>query len=316
MLFYLDNYKLLKPKAIYKAIGFGIIIAVICYFLNIFFMKIIGEKILSHYIAPVLEESAKAFLPFLLIRKGKIGFLVDAVIIGFAIGSGFALVENIYYLYQISDSNILIWVFRGFGTALMHGGNTAIFSLITVYLIGLTNSKRPANYLPGLLIAVLIHSLYNHFYLPPLFNTLSQVVFLPILLMAAFSYSERGMAKWLQSGFDSDVKTLAFLKSGTFSQTKQGKYIAQFSSSFKGEIIWDLICYLRIYLELAISAKGLLLIRETGFELEPGDEVKNKFSELKYLEKSIGKSGKAVLKPFMATSQRELWQIYFLDKQN
>jgi len=316
MLFYLDNYKLLKPSVIFKAIGFGIFAAVLCYFLNSYFLGIVGEKTLSRYISPVIEESAKAILPLILIRKSKVGFLVDAVIIGFAVGSGFAVTENIYYLYQLSSNNILIWIFRGFGTAIMHGGNTAIFSLITVYLIGLKKNKRAIYFIPGLMVAIIIHSLYNHFYLPPILNTLSQVALLPILLMGAFSYSEKKLAKWLQSGFDSDVKTLAFLKSGKFAQTKQGIYISGFRSSFESEIVLDLICYLRVHLELAIRAKGLLLMRESGMDIDPDVEIKEKFAELKFLEKSIGKSGKAVLKPFMATSQRELWQIYFLNKQS
>ena len=170
-------------------------------------------------------------------------------------------------------------------------------------------------FLPGLLIAVSIHSLYNHFILPPLFNTLTQVLALPLIMLAIFSYSENAMSKWLQSGLDSDVKTLEFLKSGEFSQSKQGRYIAGLRSIFPGEVVLDILCYLRLYLELSIRAKGLLMIRETGMNIEVDNDIKERFEELAYLEQSIGKSGKAVLKPFLAKSQRELWQIYFLDTQ-
>ncbi|MDP8203446.1 MAG: PrsW family glutamic-type intramembrane protease [Candidatus Tenebribacter mawsonii] len=315
MLIFLDNYKLLKPASIFKAIGFGMLAAVICYFVNRFTLTMISGEILSRYIAPVLEEIAKALLPFLLIKKGKIGFLVDAAIIGFAVGSGFSLLENIYYLHQLESSNIMLWIFRGFGTAILHGGNTAIFALVSVYITGKYKQIRFIHFLPGLLAAIVIHSFFNHFFLPPLINTMLQVLVLPLLLIGIFSVSEKGMSKWLQSGFDSDVTMLGFLKSGKFAETKQGIYLAGFRNSFNGEVVLDLFCYLRIYLELAIRAKGVLLLRESGLKVDLDDEIKAKFKELLFLEKSIGKAGKTILKPLLNSSQKDLWQIYFLEKQ-
>jgi RsiW-degrading membrane proteinase PrsW (M82 family) len=315
MLIFLDNYKLLKPISIFKAIGFGMLAAVFCYFLNRIFLSTFREETLSKYIAPILEESAKALLPLILIKKGKIGFLVDAAIIGFAVGSGFALLENIYYLNQLQNSNIMLWIFRGFGTAILHGGNTAIFALISIYLTGKYKQIKLVHFLPGLLVAIVIHSFFNHFFLPPLMNTMLQVLVLPLLLIGIFSISEKGMSKWLQSGFDSDVTMLGFLKSGKFSETIQGKYLSGFRNSFSGEVVLDLYCYLRIYLELAIRAKGVLMLRESGLKVDLDDEIKAKFKELLFLEKSIGKAGKAILKPLLNSSQKDLWQIYFLENQ-
>jgi len=109
---------------------------------------------------------------------------------------------------------------------------------------------------------------------------------------------------------------LGFLKSGKFSETKQGQYLAGFRNVFSGEIVLDLFCYLRVYLELAIRAKGVLLLRETGMNISADEEIKAKFKELKYLEKSIGSAGKTILKPLLHTSAKELWQMYFLENQS
>ena len=65
--------------------------------------------------------------------------LVDAAIFGFAIGSGFALVENLYYLASRPDAHVAVQIIRGFGTAIMHGGATAIFAIVSVALA----EKRP-----------------------------------------------------------------------------------------------------------------------------------------------------------------------------
>lgn len=93
--------------------------------------------VLGRLVAPVIEELLKGALIIVLIRGGRVGFLVDATIQGFAIGAGFALVENLYYLGALPDSSLGLWLIRGFGTAIMHGGTTAIFAIFSK---GLTQS--------------------------------------------------------------------------------------------------------------------------------------------------------------------------------
>ncbi len=58
------------------------------------------------------------------------GFRVDSAIHGFAIGAGFAVVENIYYLLVLTDPNPLLWFIRGFGTAMMHSATIAVFAIM------------------------------------------------------------------------------------------------------------------------------------------------------------------------------------------
>ena len=53
--------------------------------------------------SPWLEESLKAALIVYLIRTRRVGMLVDASIYGFAVGTGFALFENFYYLATRPD---------------------------------------------------------------------------------------------------------------------------------------------------------------------------------------------------------------------
>ena len=64
-------------------------------------------------------------------RTHKIGFMVDSAIYGFAVGAGFAFVENIYYLQSLENANLFLWIIRGFGTAVMHGGTTAVFAILS-----------------------------------------------------------------------------------------------------------------------------------------------------------------------------------------
>ena len=58
----------------------------------------IGFSIYSRFIAPWIEEAIKAAIMILLFRLNRIGYKLDAVISGFAIGAGFSVAENIIYL--------------------------------------------------------------------------------------------------------------------------------------------------------------------------------------------------------------------------
>src|SRR3954452_1958983 len=131
-LLYLDSYKLVTLRFVIAVVGCGIAVAGVSYLIN---DQLLGRveldfKLFTRYVSPILEELLKGLVIFTLIRKNRIGFLVDAAILGVAVGAGFALVENLYYLYTRPDAGMGIWIVRGFGTAIMHGGATALFAVM------------------------------------------------------------------------------------------------------------------------------------------------------------------------------------------
>ncbi|MGH2567850.1 MAG: PrsW family glutamic-type intramembrane protease, partial [Bacteroidota bacterium] len=126
----LDSFKLVKLQAIIVAIGVGGLSALVSLVANSTLLDIlpVHSTLYPRYVAPVVEETLKALYMVLLIRSKKIGFMVDAALFGFAVGAGFAFVENVTYLRSLPHATLFVWVIRGFGTAVMHGGTTAIFA--------------------------------------------------------------------------------------------------------------------------------------------------------------------------------------------
>ncbi|MFQ5486539.1 MAG: PrsW family glutamic-type intramembrane protease [bacterium] len=306
-----DSYKLVKLPSLLVTIAAGCAVALICMGINTRLLNLwpMEFKTFAKYVAPVIEELLKAVYIVFLVRLKRVGFMVDAAIYGFAIGAGFAFVENIFYLQTIPSSHILVWIVRGFGTAIMHGTTTAIFAILSKNLSARTSTETLMIFLPGWGVAILTHSVYNHFFLPPVLVTVSFLIVLPLLMMVIFERSEKATQNWLGIGFDTDVDLLAMIISGNISETRIGRYLQSLKSSFPGEAVADMLCFLRIHLELAVRAKGTLLMRESGFKVAADPEVKAKFEELKYLEKSIGKTGKLAIAPFLHTSSRDLWQM-------
>lgn len=313
-LIFLDSYKLVKLKTLFLAILGGAAAAGASYVLNSELIGLFRDDfaLYSRYVSPLVEEMLKAIVILCFFQAHRIGFLVDGAILGFAAGAGFSLFENIYYLNTTPEAHLVVWVIRGFGTAMMHGGTTAIFAAVTKVLSDRRSGNAWILAFPGLGGAFVLHSAFNHFLLPPLVATAAMLVVLPLVAINVFFISEKSTRKWLDVGFDSDVELLGLITSGRLSTTKIGKYLLSLKGKFPGEVVADMLCLLRIHLELSISAKGILLMKEAGFPVKPEPNIREKFDELTYLEKSVGKTGMLAVGPILHRSRQDLWELHML----
>jgi RsiW-degrading membrane proteinase PrsW (M82 family) len=315
-LLYFDSYKLVKLRTVIAVIGCGVLAAGASYAANVFAIEhlAIDFTTFTRYIGPVIEELLKGLIIVALIRADRIGFLVDAAIFGFAVGTGFAAVENLFYLHQVPDAGLGTWIVRGFGTAIMHGGATAIFAMLTLAFADRPGWAGLKAFLPGYAAAVVLHSAFNHLFLSPKLSTIAIIIVVPPLLYFVFQKSEQALGDWLGRGFDADTEMLALINSGRFSESPVGQYLQMLKATLKGPIVADVLCYLKLYTELALRAKGILMMRENGFDVPVDEETKAKFTEMRYLESSVGKATLLALQPMLHMSHKELWQLYMLGK--
>jgi RsiW-degrading membrane proteinase PrsW (M82 family) len=313
----LDSYKLVSTRAVVGVAAAGLLTAGVCYAANGALLRASGLDTVTYarYVGPFVEELAKGLVVVALIRANRIGFLVDAAIFGFAVGTGFAIVENVWYQHLIPDAGIGIWIVRGFGTALMHGGVTAIFALIGLATVERAPKAAPVvPFLPGYAVAVALHAAFNQTLGSPKASTLAVLIVLPPLLFAVFQRSERAVADWLSRGFDEDAGMLESISSGRFADSPTGKYLLALKQRFAGPVVADLLCYIRLHTELALRAKGLLMMRENGFDAAIDDETRAKFDEMRYLERAVGRTAMLALRPMLRTGRKELWQLYVLER--
>ena len=314
-LIFLDSYKLVKFKYVNRALFIGAVTALVSLLVNYLLLEWsqLSLQIFARYVAPLVEEAFKIIYIIILIRSNKVGFLVDAAILGFGVGAGFALVENIYYLKSLEDSNILLWTVRGFGTAAMHGGTTAIAAMITKFFFDKYHNAHWV-FFPGLFIATFIHSVYNHFFLPPLIATAVWLIVQPLLIILFFGQSEKATEHWLGTGLDTDLETFEAITHGKVLETKVGKYLEQLNDHFPYNVVADLFEYLKIHLELSMQAKGIMLARKLGVITQTDEHTKSMFEVLKALDERIGPTAKLAIQPFLRRSSRELWEIHMLSQ--
>jgi RsiW-degrading membrane proteinase PrsW (M82 family) len=314
---YLDSFKLVRLRDVLITLFVGACAAGLSFLTNRGLTSLLelDWDVVSRYVAPAIEEQLKgAFLLYLIVR-GRVGFMVDAAIRGFAIGAGFALVENIHYMQALPDAAAGVWVVRGLGTAIMHGGTTAIIGIMAKAFLERTGAHPLLAGFPGLFTAIILHSVFNHFLLSPGLSTLVVLIVFPLAVIFVFNRSEQSTRVWLGVGFDTDQELLEMITSGELAGTRIGRYLQTLERKFPPAVVADMLCYLRVHLELTIQAKGVLLMRDAGFELQTDPELKEKFEELRYLDKSIGKTGILALRPFLHSSTHDLWQLYILESK-
>jgi len=311
----LDGYKLLRLRMMLALVAAGAVASGASYLVNnLAYAHFPGTFLAySRYVSPWIEESLKAVLLVFLIRTRRVGLPVDAGIAGFAIGTGFAIIENLYYLAARPHTVLAVQVIRGFGTAIMHGGTAAILAMISNTLY----ERRPTGglqfLLPGLLTAVALHTGFNYLLVRPALATLATLLVLPFVILLVFEHSERILRSWLEVDLDSNVQLLELISAGNFLGSRSGRYLQSLRDRFGGEQLGDMLCYLRLHGELAVRAKGVLLLRESGLDEPPIDaETRDKLRELSQLERAIGKTGLLALRPLLETTGKEIWQLTLL----
>lgn len=310
----LDSYKLVSLRRVLALLVLGGLAAAASLPVNRALAGLLRLEptSLARYAAPVVEELFKGSLVVALILRRRVGFLVDAAIAGFAVGAGFATVENVHYAMALEPSRLGVWLVRGLGTAVMHGGTTACLAIVAKSLADRRGEATVMVFIPGWLLAVLLHSSFNHFFLAPDLSTLALLIAMPAVFILVFRVSEERTRQWLGTGFDTDAELLELVNSGQISQSRVGDYLQSLKEKLPPTVVADMLCLLRLRLELSIGAKGILLLKKAGISPAPDAEVAEKFAELEFLERAIGKTGVAALKPILSFSDRDLWQHHLL----
>ena len=269
------------------------------------------------WFAPFVEEFFKALPLLIAIRREKIAFFSECLIYGTSIGAGFAFVENIIYVSLLPDFSLGDALLRGFGTTILHMGCTALVSTLALVLMRVLWEKKNFAIVLAFILAVLpsfgIHFLYNCFLLPEFLQLVIVIIVMMALFKTIYHVDERLIHKWLDSCIANDITLLASIKEGKLRETPAGQYLMETRKKFNPEVFFDIITYLGLYLEMSISAKSRMIMKEAGFDqpLDPQTHEKNVscLEELKALRKNIGLQGLMVLSPIINEKAVDSWVL-------
>lgn len=155
-----------KSRLIVEFILIGLTVCLIIGYVNTYLYNLIGKDMVYYCttISPIAEELIKA-IPILIFALCITDDRQKIVQCAFAVGLGFAIMENIYMLTQnvsYYSSNIDIpWaIIRGLGAGLMHSICTATVGIG----ISFVKKKKKLFYtgtLALLMLAITYHAIYN-----------------------------------------------------------------------------------------------------------------------------------------------------------
>jgi len=194
----------------------------------------------------------------------------------------------------------------------LHATTTAIVAITAKSLGDRYPERGWLIVLPGLAVAIVLHSIFNHALVSPMLAAGILIFVLPLVVLAVFGRSERKTHEWVGDGLDLDVELLELVRSSQFGNTRLGRYLNELKSRFPGPVVGDMFCLLQLDLELAIRAKGMLMARQAGLELPMDPALKGRLEERVYLQRAIGKTGMLALHPLQMTNERDDWHQYLL----
>ena len=188
---------------IIKIFLYGIVICFPAYYLNttlgdIYASKGIGEGLISSFLtaAPV-EEILKFSVLYSLVYKMKdFNEPIDGIVYGVAVSLGFATLENIYYVYVLSDyfgtTSQGLAILRSFSAIPAHG----IFGATMGYFfMKYTFIKKENNLALCMIVPILLHGAYNYFAGSIFIISLLIVIISWIVLLKNFSKLKKSQKK-------------------------------------------------------------------------------------------------------------------------
>ena len=276
----------------------------------------IGFSFYSRFIAPWIEEAIKGAMIVILFRMNRIGYKLDAVIAGFAIGAGFSVVENIIYLLRFPDYGIGTWLVRGFGTAVMHGATLAVMAAIAHEFAERENHEPASDFdfhywwfLPGYLVAVALHTAFNQFPDRPLIAMLGAIIVAPLVLIGIFHFGTREAERWLVAEMAEHRAALEALRNGRWPDGKAGEKIGALASRLDEEGAKRVRRYWELQTWLVAEAEETMMEEATGDAEFSQQQVRAAFAELEGLKRALGRSTFTALQALLPFSRNDAWEV-------
>jgi len=164
-----EPFKLVLINYLWGALG-AIVLALLgsLFFTTIASIFIKDSLQLSRFgailVAPIVEEITKGFFLLITISNKKFDNITDGIVYGGAIGLGFGMTENFLYFVSYGDSIanwIMLVIVRSLFSAVMHCVSTATLGALLGMAKFKSSPKKIFYAFIGLLIAMLIHSIWN-----------------------------------------------------------------------------------------------------------------------------------------------------------
>ena len=323
----IDHFALISIKRLLLLALIGMLTALACFGLFLLTDRVISGKS-ADIIHPVIEELVKSIPLLILAFRKRIAFFIDSVICGAAVGGGFSFLENTFYLVLGDSVDLSTGLFRGLEVALIHMGCSAIIAAGMMMAVRQIERKRSRTAMSWndiikttalFVVALAFHIFHNTFQFTPIMQFFWVLAVTVGMIAVVYFYDIDMTHRWLDKGLDMQINLLRSIEGGHLLNTPTGTFLESVKELFPPNVYFDIICYVRLLIELSVAAKTRFMLHEVGMD-EPLEANKkelymSQFVELGELEKNIGPSAKMTIAPIVKLSPADTQALNNLLKE-
>ena len=323
----IDHFALISIKRLLLLVLIGMLTALACFGLFLLTDRVISG-VCADVIHPVIEELVKSIPLLILAFRKRIAFFIDSVICGAAVGGGFSFLENTFYLVLGDSVDLSTGLFRGLEVALIHMGCSAIIAAGMMMAVRQTERKRSRMPMSTndiikttalFVVALAFHIFHNTFQFTPIMQFFWVLAVTVGMIAVVYFYDIDMTHRWLDKGLDMQINLLRSIEGGHLLNTPTGTFLESVKELFPPNVYFDIICYVRLQIELSVAAKTRFMLHEVGMD-EPLEANKkelymSQFVELGELEKNIGPSAKMTIAPIVKLSPADTQALNNLLKE-
>ena len=323
----IDHFALISIKRLLLLALIGMLTALVCFGLFLLTDRVISGKS-ADIIHPVIEELVKSIPLLILAFRKRIAFFIDSVICGAAVGGGFSFLENTFYLVLGDSVDLSTGLFRGLEVALIHMGCSAIIAAGMMMVVRQMERKRSRMPMSTndiikttalFVVALAFHIFHNTFQFTPIMQFVWVLSVMIGMIAVVYFYDIDMTHRWLDKGLDMQINLLRSIEGGHLLNTPTGTFLESVKELFPPNVYFDIICYVRLLIELSVAAKTRFMLHEVGMD-EPLEANKkelymSQFVELGELEKNIGPSAKMTIAPIVKLSPADTQALNNLLKE-
>jgi hypothetical protein len=198
----------------------------------------------------------------------------------------------------------------------MHGAATALFAIVAHEMSEKQAESAAAQYqfkpqlfAPGLALAIVIHSGFNHFPDQPLAIMAVMLLLAPMTLFVALSKSDHATQAWLTADAAAHRQALEDIRAGRFQESEAGRALMQTAAPLKHVKTEDVLAWAELKTALILRAEELILASHAGADAQAGAQELEQFSKLDAIEKTLGATIVAALSSKLGFSRNDFYEL-------
>jgi len=245
-------------------------------------------------VTPIVEEIAKSSILVYFVRRSDFTYFVDGAIYGFAVGTGFAVIENLFYLTGPGATDGLpVALSRAFSTSLMHGSASALVGISLGRLKFGRGWSRILSLLLGWAGAMALHSSFNNI-VSRMEGAFALVLVVVIglggvALVAAFIFwglsEER---RWLRETLKLDVGVSRHESSMVQKMEDLDTLLAPITERFGAEKRKQVEAFLRLEAQMGLKSKARAMTNDAKLSNQLDDEIANLRQQMDQQRQQVG----------------------------